>query len=180
MSSEQRKTDQNFGTFRNHRQKLFHVISHLQVSQISKITSKMWTGTWNDSRITTFEGQSAKRRSKKKNFKTGENQRKCNEIYIYDFRNHRQKTFHVISNVQVSQIPKITSKKWTGTWNERRMTRFQGQSAKRRSKKKNFKTGENQRNAIFIFMTFRNHRPIIFMILHIYKYHRFRKSHQKS
>jgi len=41
MSSEQRKTDQNFGTFRNHRQEIFHVISHLQVSQISKITSKM-------------------------------------------------------------------------------------------------------------------------------------------
>jgi len=35
------------------------------------------------------------------------------------------------------------------------MTTFQGQSAKRRSKKKNFESGENQQNAIFVFMTFR-------------------------
>ena len=45
---------------------------------------------------------------------------------------------------------------------------------------KNFKNAENQRNAIFIFMTFRNHRPTIFMLFHINKYRRFRKSHQKS
>jgi len=45
---------------------------------------------------------------------------------------------------------------------------------------KNFKNAENQRNAIFIFMIFRNHRPTIFMLFHIYKYRRFGKSHQKS
>jgi len=39
---------------------------------------------------------------------------------------------------------------------------------------------ENQRNAIFVFMTFRNHRPTIFVLFHIYKYRRFWKSHQKS
>ena len=38
------------------------------------------------------------------------------------------------------------------------MTTFQGQSAKRHSNKKNFKSGQNQPNAIFIFITFRNHR----------------------
>jgi len=61
--------------------------------------------------------------------------------------------FYVISQLQVSQIPKITSKKWTGTWNASRMTTFQGQSAKRRSKTKNFKNAENQLSAVFIFMT---------------------------
>jgi len=38
--------------------------THLQVPQIQKITSKKWTRTWNASRMTTFQGQSAKRRSK--------------------------------------------------------------------------------------------------------------------
>jgi len=38
-----------------------YVISHLQVSQISKIKSKKGTGTWNASRMTTFQGHSAKR-----------------------------------------------------------------------------------------------------------------------
>jgi len=47
-------------------------------------------------------------------------------------------------------------------------------------KTKNFKSAENQRNAILIFITFRNHRPTIFMLFHIYKCRRFRKSHQKS
>jgi len=37
----------------------------------------------------------------------------------------------------VSQIPKIKSKKGTGTWNPNRITTFQGQSAKRHSNKKN-------------------------------------------
>jgi len=60
------------------------------------------------------------------------------------------------------------------------MTTFQDQSVKRRSKNKNFKNAENQRNAIFVYMTFRNHRPTIFMLFHIYKNRRFRKSHQKS
>ena len=53
----------------------------------------------------------------------------------------------------MSQIPKITSKKWTGTWNASRITTFQGQSVKRRSKKKNFESGQNQRNAMLIFIT---------------------------
>jgi len=33
----------------------------------------------------------------------------------------------------VLQIPKIKSKKGTGTWNASKMTTFQGQSAKRQS-----------------------------------------------
>ena len=60
------------------------------------------------------------------------------------------------------------------------MTTLQGRSAKRWRKCENFKNAENQRNAIFVFMTFRNHRPTIFMLFHIYKYRRFRQSHQKS
>jgi len=59
------------------------------------------------------------------------------------------------------------------------MTTFQGQSAKRHSNKKNFKSGQNQRNAIFIFITFRNHRKKILTLFHIYKCRRFRKSNQK-
>jgi len=61
---------------------------------------------------------------------------------------------HVISHLQVSQIPKIKSKEGTGTWNPSRMTTFQGQSAKHHSNKKKFKSGQNQPNAIFIFITF--------------------------
>jgi len=75
---------------------------------------------------------------------------------------------HVISHLQVSQIPKIKSKEGTGTWNPSRMTTFQGQSAKRYSNKKNFKSGQNQPNAIFIFITFRNHRQKILMLFHVY------------
>jgi len=59
------------------------------------------------------------------------------------------------------------------------MTTFQGQSAKRHSNKKNFKSGQNQWNATFIFITFRNHRPIIFVSFHICKSRRIRKSHKK-
>jgi len=43
------------------------------------------------------------------------------------------KKIYVISDLQVSQIPKIKSKKSTGTWISSRMTTFQGQSAKRQS-----------------------------------------------
>jgi len=64
----------------------------------------------------------------------------------------------------------------TGTWNASRMTTIQGQSAKRHSNKKNWKNGKNQRNAIFIFITFRNHPQKMFMVFHIYKCRRFRKS----
>jgi len=86
---------------------------------------------------------------------------------------------HIISHVQVSQIQKIKSKYGTGTWNPSRMTTFQSQSAKRHSNKKNFKSDQNQTNAIFIFITFRNHRQKIFILFHIYKCRRFRKSNQK-
>jgi len=44
------------------------------------------------------------------------------------------------------------------------MTTFQGLSAKRHSNKKNFKSGQNQPNAVFIFITFRNHRQQILML----------------
>ena len=87
---------------------------------------------------------------------------------------------HVASHLQVSQIPKIKSKKGTGTWNPSRMTTFQGQSTKRHSNKKSFKSDQNQRNAIFIFITFRNHRQKILMLFHIYKCRRFRKSNKKG
>jgi len=59
------------------------------------------------------------------------------------------------------------------------MTVFQGQSARRQSNKKIWKYDKNQRNATFIFITFRNHRPIIFVSFHICKCRRIRKSHQK-
>jgi len=59
------------------------------------------------------------------------------------------------------------------------MTTFQGQSAKRHSNKKNFKSGQNQPNALFIFITFRNHRQKMLMLFQIYKCRRFRKSNQK-
>jgi len=89
------------------------------------------------------------------------------------------KYFNVVSHLKVSQIPKIKSKKVTGTWNPSRMTTFQGQSAKHHSNKKNCKYGEIHRNATFIFVTFRNLRPINFMLFHICKCRRIRKSHQK-
>ena len=79
----------------------------------------------------------------------------------------------------MSQIPKIKSEKGTGTWNPSRMTTFQGQSAKRHSNKKNFKSGQNQPSATFIFITFWNHRQKILMLFHIYKCRRFRKSNHK-
>jgi len=51
------------------------------VSQIPKIKSEKVTGTWNASRMTTFQGQSAKRQSSKKNFENGQTQR--NTIFIF-------------------------------------------------------------------------------------------------
>ena len=197
--------------------------------------------------MTTFQGQSAKRHSNKKNFKSGQNQ--PNAIFIFiTFRNHRQKilmllhiykcrrfrksnqkrapelgipaewhiprsvgktslkqeklqkrskstkcyiyfhnfpessakNFNVVSHLKVSQIPKIKSKKGTGTWNPSRMTTFQDLSSRHHSKQKNWKYDKNQRNATLIFVTFRNHRSIICLLFHIYKSRRFRKSHQKS
>ena len=98
-----------FDNFPESSAKNFNVVSHLQVSQIQKIKSKKGTGTWNPNRMITFQGQSAKRHSSKKNFKSGQNQR--NAIFIFiTFRNHRQKDFNVVSHLQVSQIPKIKSK----------------------------------------------------------------------
>jgi len=99
-------------------------------------------------------------------------------IHFHNFPESSAKNFNVVSHLQVSQIPKIKSKKGTGTWNLNRMTTFQGQSAKGHSNKKNFKSGQNQRNAIFIFITFRNHRQKILTLFHIYKCRRFRKSNQ--
>jgi len=85
-------------------------------------------------------------------------------IHFHNFPESSAKKF----NVKVLQIPKIKSKKGTGTWNASRMTTFKGQSAKRHWNKKNFKSGQNQRNAIFIFITFRNYRQKILMLFHIY------------
>ena len=59
------------------------------------------------------------------------------------------------------------------------MTILQGQSVKRHTNKKNFKIGQNQPNALFIFITFRNHRQKMLMLFQIYKCRRFRKSNQK-
>jgi len=88
-------------------------------------------------------------------------------IHFHNFLESSAKNFNVVSHMHVSQIPKIKSKQGTGTWNPSRMTIFQGPSAKRHSNKKNFKSSQNQRNAIFIFMTFRNHRHKILMLFHI-------------
>jgi len=99
-------------------------------------------------------------------------------IHFHNFPESSAKNFNVLSHLQVSQIPKIKSKKDTGTWYPSRMTTFQGQSAKRHSNKKNFESCQNQRNAIFIFKTFRNHRQNILMLFHIYTCRRFRKSNQ--
>jgi len=59
------------------------------------------------------------------------------------------------------------------------MTTFQGQSGKRHSNKKNFKSGQNQPNDMIIFIIFRYHWQKILMLFHIYKRGRFRKSNQK-
>ena len=109
-----------------------------------------------------------------------QNRSKLTKRYILfcNFWESSEKIFCIVSHLQVSQIPKIKSKKGTGTWNSSRMTTFQGQSAKRHSNKKNFKSGQNQPITIFIFITFRNHRQKILMLFHIYKCRRFRKSNQ--
>jgi len=67
----------------------------------------------------------------------------------------------------------------TGTWNPSRVTTIQGQSTKRHSNKKNFKSGQKQPNTIFCFVTFRNHRQKNSRIFHIYKCGRFRKQNKK-
>ena len=59
------------------------------------------------------------------------------------------------------------------------MTVFQGHTARRHSNKKIWRCDKNQWNAAFIFITFRNHRPIIFVSFHICKSRRIRKSHKK-
>jgi len=95
---------------------------------------------------------------------------KSTKCYIHsqNFTESSAKNFNVVSHLQVSQIPKIKSKWGTGTWNPSRMTTFQDQSTKRHSNNKNFKSEQNQRNAIFIFITFQNHRLKILMFFHIY------------
>jgi len=108
-----------------------------------------------------------------------ENNTQCFSRKNANTNDESETSVHVISHLQVSQIPKIKSKKGTGTWNPSRMTTFQGQSAKRHSNKNNFKSGLNQPNPIFIFITFRNPRQKILMLFHIYKFCRFRKSNQK-
>jgi len=177
MSSVQRKADLVWDVPESPAKKIY-VISHLQVSQIPKITSKKWTGTWNASRMTKFQGQSAKRRSNSKNCKKP----KINEmLYLFlwlsgiigqqflcyftstsiaDSENHIKKVNRNLECQQNDNIPRSVCE--TSVKNE------------------NFKNAKNKRNAIFIFMTFRNHRPTIFMLFHIYKFRRFRKSHQKS
>ena len=80
----------HFHNFPESSAKYFNVVSHVQVSQIPKINSKQGTVTRNPSRMTTFQCQSAKRHSNKKNFKSGQYQ--PNTIFIFiTFRNHRQK-----------------------------------------------------------------------------------------
>jgi len=88
-------------------------------------------------------------------------------IHLHNFPESSEKNFDVASHLQVLQIPKIKSKKGTGTWNPSRMTTFQGQPTKRNSCKKTFKSGQNQPNAISIFITFRNHWQKIFVLFHI-------------
>jgi len=100
-------------------------------------------------------------------------------IHFHIFPESSAKNFNVVSHLKLSKISKIKSKKGTGTWNPSRITTFQRQSAKRHSNKKNFRSDQNQRNAIFTFITFRNHRQKILMLFHIYKCRRFRKSNQK-
>ena len=51
-------------------------------------------------------------------------------IHFHNFPESTAKNFNVVSHLQVSQIPKIKSKKGTGTWNPNRMTTFQGESPK--------------------------------------------------
>jgi len=80
----------HFHNFPESSAKYFNVVSHLKVSQLPKINSKQGTVTRNPSRMTTFQCQSAKRHSNKKNFKSGQYQ--PNTIFIFiTFRNHRQK-----------------------------------------------------------------------------------------
>ena len=103
---------------------------------------------------------------KQENLQKRSKSTKC-YIHFHNFPESSAKNFNVVSHLQVSQIQKIKSKKGTGTWYPSRLTTFQGQSAKRHSNKKNLKSDQNQRNAIFIFITFRNHRQKILMLLHI-------------
>ena len=56
--SKSTKSYIHFHNFSESSEKNFNVVSHLKVSQISNIKSKKGTGTWNPSRMTTFQGQS--------------------------------------------------------------------------------------------------------------------------
>jgi len=155
-----------FITFRNHRKKIltmFHIYKCLRFRKSNqKRAPELGIPTeWQYSKVsreTSLKQEILQKRSKST---------KC-YIHFDNFPESSAKNFNVVSHLQVSQLPKIKSKKGTGTWNPSRMTTFQGQSAQRHSNKKNFKSGQNQPNAIFIFITFRNHRQRILMLLHIY------------
>ena len=51
-------------------------------------------------------------------------------VHFHNFPESSASNFYIVSHVQVLQIPKIKSKKWTWPWNTNRMTTFQGQPAK--------------------------------------------------
>jgi len=98
----------HFHNFPESSAKDFNVDSHLQVSKIQKIKSKKGTGTWNPSRMTTFQGQSEKRHSKEK-LKNRSKSTKC-YIHFHNFPESSAKNVNVDSHLQVSQIQKIKSK----------------------------------------------------------------------
>jgi len=116
---------------------IVHVISHVQVSQIDsenqiKIGHRNLKSQQNDNISRSVGETSLKQEKLQKRSKST----KC-YIHFHNFPESSAKNFNVVLHLKVSQIPKIPSKKGTGTWNPSRMTTFQGQSAKRHSNKKN-------------------------------------------
>ena len=87
---------------------------------------------------------------------------------------------HVISHLQVSQIPKIKSKKGTGTWNPCRMTTFQVRSVGETSlNQEKLQKWSKSTKCYIHFHNFPESSAKHLMLFHIYKCRRFRKSNQK-
>jgi len=99
----------HFHNFPESSAKNFNVVSHLKVSQISKIKSKRGTGTWNPSKNDNIPRSVGETSLKQEKLRMQSKSTKC-YIHFHNFPESSAKDFNVVSRLQVSQIPKIKSK----------------------------------------------------------------------
>jgi len=113
-----------FVTFRCHRQKFLMLFDIYKCRRFRKSNQKRAPkpgipAEWQHSKVSR-RNVTQTRKLQKRSKST-----KC-YINFHNFPESSAINFNVVSHLQVSQIPKIKSKKGTGTWNPSRMTTFWG------------------------------------------------------